>query len=507
MKRNLYRVLIYSPAILAILVVAGLIVRAMTTSDDIAVEYRLAARQAVADKDLEKAKFYYSRLVGAGDRGSEQDQMNWVSILDASGDTQAAREMLDRLAPDDSVGFASAHRQKAIMYGAAIAKNGTNKDLVEKLQFHLRHGARDATPENDILWANYHLAVEQVDEAVKRFESAAGRKPELWFDISNLYRRLGREEDAARASTRAEAYAVNAIGSDPMDSAQRVRLLAILASQKKFEQVDAILNEGLRLTGDDPALRAIASNLVLMRMEQIPGDDPSSENSADRQRMAMLSEAAKLNPSNPNVYKVLNAFYARSDSADLRAKFREQLETWIAEGHTVPLAHFSLGNLLWQESDSQGAIFHLEAALKADPSMAIVANNLAWVLCQSDDPDFERSESLIQMAIETAPDNASFGDTMAMVLFKQKKYAEALPYFEKVLPKATGQKKVQLHENLAEVYDALGQPKMAEKHRKESGRKAEAETAENEAKPTEADGDSADADQAEPTEAAASPAE
>ncbi|MGB7329498.1 MAG: tetratricopeptide repeat protein [Rubripirellula sp.] len=504
MKHNLYRALIYSPAILAILVVAGLIVRAMRASDDIAGEYRLAARQAVADKDLEKAKFYYSRLVGAGDRGSEQDQMNWVSILDASGDTQAAREMLDRLAPDDSVGFASAHRQKAIMYGAAIAKNGTNKELVEKLQFHLRHGARDATPENDILWANYHLAVEQVDEAVKRFESAAGRKPELWFDISNLYRRLSREEDAARASTRAEAYAVNAIQVDPMDSAQRVRLLAILASQKKFEQVDAILNEGLRLTGDDPALRAMASNLVLMRLEQIPSaessDDPSSENSADRQRMMMLSEAAKLNPSNPNVYKVLNAFYARSDSADLRAKFREQLENWIAEGHTVPLAHFSLGNLLWQESDAKGAIFHLEAALKSDPSMAIVANNLAWVLCQADEPDFERAENLIQMAIDTAPDNASFGDTMALVLFKQEKYAEALPYFEKVLPKATGDKKAQLHENLAVVYDALGQPNMAEKHRKESGQKPEAEVAAEETVPTEAD-------QAEPIEADSNPDE
>ncbi|TWU47560.1 Tetratricopeptide repeat protein [Rubripirellula tenax] len=464
MKRFLLRFLKFSPVILVILLVGGLIVRAVSKKDDIASEYRVAARQAVADKDLDQAKFYYSRLVGSGDRGSEQDQMNWVSILDASGDTQAAREMLERMAPDDSVGFASAHRQKAIMIGAAIAREGTSPERVEQLQWHLRHGARDSTPENDILWANYHLAVEQVDKAVDKFESAASRKPELWFDISNLYRRLGRTEEANRASKRAQDYSAQILQSEPTNIGQRLRLLVLLANEKKFDQVEAILGEGLRLNSDNIELRNMASNLTLIRLEEIKDDTLE----AKRNRLTLFAQAAKLNPSNPNVYKVLNQLYALSDSKTEQATIRDQLEKWITDGHAVPMAHFTLGNLLWQESDTKGAVFHLEAALKIDPSLAIVANNLAWVLSQAEEPDFERAEELIKMAMETAPKNHSFRDTMATVLFEQEKYKEALPYLEHVLPHAVGEKKAKLHEQLAIVYESLGQESMAKRHREQS---------------------------------------
>ncbi len=459
----------FLPAILVLAVVGGLIGRGIYSADKIQAEYRVAARQAVADKDLEQAKFYYSRLVGAGDKGSEQDQLNWISILSASGDTEAAIDKLNLLAPDDSVGFPSAHLQKAKMLSAARAQPpGLNPEQLKQLAFHLRHGARDATVENDLLWGDYYLAIEQIDNAIERLESAASRKPEIWFDIANLYGKLGRVEDSTRASNRAEAYALATLEANPLDVNQRVRLLVILANQKKYDQVEALLSEGMRLSGDSPVLREMASNLVLMRMDQLAADDPDG----DRKRISLLSESARLNPNNPNVYKMLNAFYAQSRTSEARLELRERLEAWITEGQSVPLAHFTLGNLLWLEKDQDGAVFHLEAALKLDPTLAIVANNLAWILCNSSKPNFERSEQLIQMAIETVPNNQSFQDTMGTVLFKQQKYAEALPYLEKVLPLANGEKKIDLHTKLAEVYEKLDRPKLAELHRKQLPPKA-----------------------------------
>lgn len=221
----------FAPAILVLVTVTGLIARAISTSAQINNQYRIAARQAIADDDLEQADFYYSRLIGAGDQGSQQDQLNWVSILGSSGRDEAAREMLDRLAPDDEIGYAAAHRQKAVMASGMLAKQGASGDLLEKLHWHLKHGARDSTLENDLLWANYHLAVGQSNEAIERFDSAASRNPSLWYDAGLLYRKLGNRSAAERAMGRAESLATAAIEADPLDSDQRVRLAALLAER------------------------------------------------------------------------------------------------------------------------------------------------------------------------------------------------------------------------------------------------------------------------------------
>lgn len=461
------RVLVGVPAILVLVIVAGLIGRGVYSSRTIANKYRIAAREAIDRNDMEKAKFYYSRLVSTGEKGTPRDQLNMVAVLDASGDGEAAKDLLNELAPDDTAGYSPAHKQKAAMLYRAIAQDGPSKAMLERLHWHLKHGAKDQSVQSDVMWANYYLTVEQFSKAAVRLDAAASKDPDHWFEISNLYRRMGRKDDARRAAGRAETRAREQLKKDPLDTRQRLRLADVLMMDEKPEEVRAILKEGLRLAPDDPAIRRAASNYALVTMGKV-GTEPDSELSEkDKQRrqFRLLSEAIKIDPKNQAVYSALSALYAGIDSETTRKSYLAELRRWITEGLEVPYAHFTLGNLLFTEEDQDGAIFHLEKAFEMDPSLSIVANNLAWVLSHSDQPDLDRAEQLIRTVIDETDSSLRFADTFAAVLFKQKKYNESLNQYEKILPKTAGAKRIEVHERLAEIYDQLGQPEMAESHR------------------------------------------
>ncbi|MEM9827650.1 MAG: tetratricopeptide repeat protein [Planctomycetota bacterium] len=451
------------PALLTLGVVGLLVGRSLYSQRSIAGEYRLAARQAVANEELEKAKFYYSRLVGSGDRGTPQDQLNWVSILAASGDQQAAKAMLDELAPDDRVGLGEAHRQKVMAIAKLIRTQGGSRRAFETMHWHLRHGAREPTPDNDLLWAGYHVAVEQIDEAINRYSSAASQRPELWFEVAQLYRQLRRPEEAKRAMQRAEDFARQSIDENPLDTDQRLRLADILAGKGQLDRVEALLFEGLKLAKKDPKLKLAISKYYLAGLAKISGRDPDS----DRQRLELIAKAAEISPGNPDIYKAMTGLYARSDTEEQKQSYRKTLETLITNGNSAPLAHFALGNFLFDQGDTKAAIFHLERAFESDPNLPIIANNLAWVLSQTDSADYVRAEKLARMALSIQPENLTFRDTLATILFEQEKHAEALPLFEKNLAFASEAKKQKIHQRLASIYEALGQPRMAASHRQQ----------------------------------------
>lgn len=466
------RCLMSLPAVAVLAVFSGLLGRALYSADRVSSQYRLAARQAVASEDLAKAKFYYSRLVGAGDQGSPQDQMNWISILIASGDQESALAQLDQLAPENEIGFEPAHREKAKYLVSQVEQSQqVDPDLVKRLHWHLRQGARDSSAESDLLWAKYHFRLEQTDQALRRLESAAVRQPDLWLQIATLQRQLGRPDDASRSLSRAERHARNILDRDPLDVNRRLQLADALNQQDRFQEVGSLMEEGMRLTGNDSAMRRAASNHALMASRKLSTEDSAIE----QKQMQLVYRAVSLDPNNPLIYTLLSQKYTADGKEESRDAYRKQLETWIAEGISAPYCHFALGNLLFMQGDVAGATFHFEVGLRIDPSLTIVANNLAWVLVNSDSPDVERAEQLIRTALSQDQNNVQFVDTLAAILYVKGDWKGALEAFEKVLPLAKGEKKQTLHGKLASVYENLDRPEMAATHRELAGKQLEHE--------------------------------
>lgn len=458
------KILGFLPAIVALVTFVALVGRGIYRSEQITSDYRAAARKAIAEEDLTKAKFFYSRLIGDDDQGSAEDQFNMVSVLEASGDEQAASDLLDQLAPDDEIGYPRAHLRKAMMLQQSVATNGPQTDLIKRFKWHLQHGASTDSLETDLLWLNYHLALQEMEPAAMRLISAANRNPDYWFDVALLYRRMNRSDDAAKALNRAEGRARSMLENEPQNTAQRLRLAEILMQKKDTVGVQEVLRDGLRLSASDANLRRAASNFTLSRLSDIGTEQDAN---SQRSRFLLLDEAVRLDPNNASVYQAMASIHSQLTSDEQRKAYRKHLQGWVAEGVSVAYAHFVLGNFLWLEGESDDSIFHLERAMELDNSLLIVANNLAYMLTHREEPELDRAEKLVRLAIEAQPQQVNFIDTLADVLFAQEKWDEALNAYERVLPQSRGQKRRTIHQQLAKIYDKLDKPELAQSHREQ----------------------------------------
>ncbi|EMI54383.1 hypothetical protein RSSM_04208 [Rhodopirellula sallentina SM41] len=454
-----------APLLLVLSVLVLLVGRGLYQRDQILNEYRMAAREAVAEKDLELAKFYYTRLVGSGDRGTVRDQFNWFHVLAASGDASGAQKQLDDLAPNDATGYGPAHLVKAKSLLSVVEREDLDRDkILTQVEHHLQQGAWGESLENDLLWSQYYLASKEMDQATLRLNSAAKRNPDLWFEIALFFQGLDRTTDATRCYENAVQHARKQLRADPTNTTARLRLATIFSDRGERETVRKLLVDGMRLDDQDAELKTAASNFALLQLDSITDDQPD----ADKRRLTLLTEAAELAPNNGAVYSAIQAFYYRARTDVQRQSYRSTLEEMIASGHNVAAAHFALGNLLFSDGQLESASFHLEAAVRMDPNAAIFANNLAWVLAHAEPADITRADEFASIALEAQPDNVDFMDTMAAVRMKQNRFQEAIPLLELVLAKARGERLGELHLKLSEAYQSIGQSSLAERHREQA---------------------------------------
>lgn len=447
------------PAPLCLLIVAFLVGRALIYSDKIDGRYRDGARKAMEAEDYEKARVYYSRLVESGEAADPQDRLNWAKILGQAGESAAARAILTELAPDATVGYGPAHRQRALIL-TAESERTPDPAILEQLYWHLRHGAREDTAEAHRLWASYFLKVNKPQDAVSRLESAARKDPNLWLTAARLAGAVGQTDSMNRFLDRAKVNTKTILDSNPHDVQQRLMLVQAMVQEDQLDEAERVLAEGLRVV-DDPTLRRACSDLMLLKFDRTNDDDISV-------RVSYLSEASKFDANNPAIYARMVGFYQSQKSDAAKKGLRSSLQRAIVQGKGTAFAHFALGSVFWLEKDQKQSLFHLEKAFELAPQMLDVANNLAWLLAKGPEPDLERAEELIRSAIEKRPNDVRYHDTLAGVLEESQRWDEALVELEKVLSATSGRTSPDLHKRLATVYRALGNKSMAEMHEEEA---------------------------------------
>ena len=85
-----------------------------------------------------------------------------------------------------------------------------------------------------------------------------------------------------------------------------------------------------------------------------------------------------------------------------------------------------------------------EHALQIDASMALAANNLAYLYSEHGG-DMDRALTLAQTANQLVPGNPDIADTLAWIYYKREHYGLALPLLTDAAKKAPENAAVQLH--------------------------------------------------------------
>ena len=151
--------------------------------------------------------------------------------------------------------------------------------------------------------------------------------------------------------------------------------------------------------------------------------------------ISVCSAAIDYNP------EVLDFYYYKAIGLYQTGNLQEALETYrkatsqiTAESNTelVSDIYAAMGDLYHVSEQPEEAYHCYDSALVYNPSNILVLNNYAYYLSE-ENKELDKAEQMSQRTIKAEPNNATYLDTYAWILYKQERYEEALTYIERAL--------------------------------------------------------------------------
>lgn len=445
------------PALLVFSVAVFFLLRSSAMSDTNGEIYRVRAVECLRQQEFSKANTYYSRLVlGNNLAATETDKLNWVQTLYHTGNHRRAGAILDELAPNDRQGLESAHLFKAMQMVKSISVQKQSAQFLEQLKFHLSRCGDSESKNANEAWALYYVSTGQLEAAIGHLKKAAKQNVAHYLTITDLSRRMGDSVAEQENLNLAIDALENELAADPLNHEIRIQLASAHVRRRAFEKAGQILVAGFQLKPDQ-RIRTSLADFYASRYDQQPELEFSK-------RIEFLSRSLGYDVNYRPTYDRLISCCVGSESTQEIETIRKLLIESLAKGNAPALCHFALSFVYWQDGQKETAQWHIEKAFQLNGELLSIANNLAWILAHSDQPDTGRAVELARFVVSREPDDYRFRDTLATVLMLNNDFDEAAVEFEKVLPLTSDRNNV--HRKLAKIYRQLGQLQIAEQHDK-----------------------------------------
>jgi tetratricopeptide (TPR) repeat protein len=134
----------------------------------------------------------------------------------------------------------------------------------------------------------------------------------------------------------------------------------------------------------------------------------------------------------------------------------------IAEGSDAEMVsdiYTAMGDILQESGKMNEAYACYESALEYNPNNFLVLNNYAYFLAV-ENRDLEKAEQMSRRTIENEPDNATYLDTYAWIMYMMKHYDEALTYIMRAI-EGDPQPSTDLCEHAGDIHYRLGDTEQA----------------------------------------------
>jgi tetratricopeptide (TPR) repeat protein len=364
--------------------------------------------------------------------------------------------VLNELAPTDQVGYPPAQLWRAKRLLAEARSSPKGLATAERLLGFVLQSAPENIEANALLGELY-FKTRRTAQADPHLQRAASDHPELLFLLAKIYDEQGRQSEARRQAELARSIFRKKAETNPDDREARGYWAAAMLVLEDFPAAVDILQQGLA-RGDDPFYHQALARVYVAHSDALGRDSEASLGD----RLALLEEALTHNPSDPNLLdRLVTIIRMGGEEAD---RVVSRLRGLLAAGKATALVHFALGIAAWERGETEQSRLHFEQASRDAPQMALVANNLAWVLANTEPHDLPRALELANRAIGRWPDQPKCRGTRGHILVKMRKWKDALPDLEAALRARPDD--LDLHRLLAETYENLGVTEMASEHRR-----------------------------------------
>ncbi len=446
------------PTFIAIAFMMFVGVRVVGQNTEIKDTYRRGLSKALAEGDFEKGLAYGQRLVSWPGEKNRSDQMEWTICLLQTGATGLAFENLNQMAPNDALGYPTAHRLKAGLLRQQLS-TVIDRGVLEQMFFHLNRSDEQDSDTIRLNYVFYFLNTGQSLKAIPYLKAAAVNNPLLYLQVANIYRANNNFASFQEMLRRATVVIPPLIQKNPKNMLARVEYAKLLVELERQNEAFKVLEDGWSLDNKTGMGRAIA-DFCLMLHDQ--SDD-------FEEQMTHIKKSWEFDDSYFESYNRLIEHYekAKTQNPEQISGILETLRPRIEGQNVNAMSLFAMGTLSYLQGNESDYQSYLERAFAMDPEFSIVANNVAWMLAHDEKKlDLEKSFRLASELVEKYPNNPRFRDTFGTVLLKQGEYEEALTQFELILPRMPN--KGPVHAKLAEIYRHMEKPKLSEIHRKKS---------------------------------------
>ena len=265
-------------------------------------------------------------------------------------------------------------------------------------------------PEARLLLARTQIAKGEIAEAGRTVVALVKEVP----SVAAVHTTNGALQYAKRNRPAAREAFVRALMLTPGDLGALQWLVMLDLEEKKPADARARMDARLEETPEDARVLLLAA-----RTHASTGDVATAER--------YLRRAVAADPLLLDAYGSLTQLYvAQGTLPQARAEFGEVVKR---QPESVA-ARTVLGMLYEMEGKDADAEREYETALALDQRAGIAANNLAWILAETD-RDLNRALALAQTAYAQLPDDARIQDTLGWVYFKKGMYPQAVDQLQR----------------------------------------------------------------------------
>ena len=331
-----------------------------------------------------------------------------------------------------------------------------------------------------VILGDVYLQNGKKQEAYDVYQKVLAAEPDnpmAIFSMASYYKQTGQEE---LYQQQLDTLLLNKkVTPDTKVGVMRQMIVENEQADKDSTQIIALFDRIMKQEQDDPQIPMLYAQYLLSKnmeaesvpvLEQVVDLDPTN-NAA---RMMLIGAAVKKEDYNqiikvcePGIaatpdalefYYYLAVAYNQAEKPDSVISIcKRALEHKTADGKKEIVSEFYsiLGDMYHTQKQMKEAYAAYDSALVYNPSNIGALNNYAYYL-SVERRDLDKAEEMSYKTVKAEPNNATYLDTYAWILFEKGNYAEARIYIDNAMKSEGGDKSDVIVEHCGDIYYMTG---------------------------------------------------
>lgn len=331
-----------------------------------------------------------------------------------------------------------------------------------------------------VILGDVYLQNGKKQEAYDVYQKVLAAEPDnpmAIFSMASYYKQTGQEE---LYQQQLDTLLLNKkVTPDTKVGVMRQMIVENEQADKDSTQIIALFDRIMKQEQDDPQIPMLYAQYLLSKnmeaesvpvLEQVVDLDPTNKAA----RMMLIGAAAKkedykqiikvcepgieATPDALEFYYYLAIAYNQAEQPDSVISIcKRALEHTTADSKKETVSEFYsiLGDMYHTQKQMKEAYAAYDSALVYNPSNIGALNNYAYYL-SVERRDLDKAEEMSYKTVKAEPNNATYLDTYAWILFEKGNYAEARIYIDNAMKSEGGDKSDVIVEHCGDIYYMTG---------------------------------------------------